>query len=101
MRKPAVLALAIVAAGCASDAHTVLRWSKPGATSDDFTKVRQACIGEARAQSGGYYIGSIRYPAKGGDVSASVFIPCMGLHGYATDPKGFAAPAGDEIEMVP
>ena len=91
--------LAMLVAGCESDSGVVAKWSKPGASYDDFLKARSDCMAEARAQSGGYYIGSVYYPAKGDRVSASDFVPCMGAHGYAADPKGYAAPEGDEIEL--
>ena len=96
-----VSALFLVVAGCATDSSLVAKWSKPGASLDDFMKARQACIDEARAQSGGYYIGGVKYKASSEAISAGAFIPCMGAHGFARDPNGFTAPEGDEVQMGP
>ena len=96
-----VLALVLVVAGCATDPSQVAKWSKPGASFDDFMNAREVCLDQARAQSGGYYIGAIRYPASHKGISAGTFVPCMGAQGFARDPNGFSAPEGDEVQMGP
>jgi len=86
--------------GCVSAAPTILRWSKPGATYQQFLGDRYACILQARANASSAYV----YGAAGGAessqvVSASIFMPCMSAKGYAQDPNGYAPPPGGVVPM--
>ena len=92
----AVLALA----ACAEDVPT-LKWSKPGATYDQFVADRAVCVQRSRAASRTYYIGGVRYHGNPDVLDAGVFLPCMNEFGYSRDPKGYAAPSGDEIPLGP
>jgi hypothetical protein len=98
----AILALgaALVLAACAEDVPT-MKWSKPGATYEEFVADRAACVAQSKARSQTYYIGGVRYRGKPNVLDAGVFLPCMHDHGYAPDPKGYAAPPGDEMPLSP
>jgi len=94
---------AIALAGCAAD-RPVVRWSRPGATYDQFVQDRAACVEETRANSQPFFIGGSRFgSSRGADAAldTGLFAPCMNSRGYAVDPKGYAAPPGDEIPLGP
>ena len=91
---------ALTLAACAEDVPTV-KWSKPGATYDQFVADRTACVAQSRAASKTYYIAGVRHNGKPNVLDAGVFIPCMHDHGYSPDPSGYAAPRGDEMPMSP
>jgi hypothetical protein len=94
-----VLALAALAlAGCAEDVPTV-KWSKPGATYDEFMQDRGACVGQAREESRPFYVGGQRYAGRPDALDSGLFFPCMAARGYRQDPNGFAAP--DIIPLSP
>lgn len=101
MRISIVCALAALAlAGCAEDVPTV-RWSKPGATFDQFTQDRAACASQAREQSQPFYVGGARYAGRSDAVDSGLFFPCMSARGYRQDPNGFAAPPDDAFALFP
>ncbi len=87
-------------AGCADELPSV-RWSRPGATYDQFVQDRAACVTEARAESEPFILGGARYAGKRDVLDSSVFVPCMAARGYRQDPQGFAAPPGDELPLAP
>ena len=98
----AIVALSIT--GCApvmAPVIPVMRWSKPGATQDEFMRDRYACIQDARRRvSSAYVQGGAGYAESGEIISRDVFVPCMGAHGYALDPNGtFVAPPGGVIQL--
>jgi hypothetical protein len=92
--------VALALAGCAEDAPT-MKWSKPGATYEQFVADRAACVAQSAAQSSTFYLGGVRYRGNSNVLDAGVFLPCMHDHGYAQDPRGYAAPPGDEIPLSP
>lgn len=99
--RSAAVALAVVAlSGCAEHVPAV-RWSKPGATYDQFVQDRQACASQAREESQPFMAGGARYAGRSDAVDSGLFFPCMASRGYRQDPKGFAAPAGEEFPLSP
>ena len=101
MRKNVWALSAFVAlAACAEDVPT-MKWSKPGASYEEFVAERSACVQQSQAQSGTYFIGGVRYSGKKDVLDSGVFLPCMRDHGYTPDPKGYAAPPGDELPLAP
>ena len=95
-----LLGVALALAACAEDVPT-MKWSKPGATYEEFVADRAACVQESQAQSKTYYLGGVRYSGKKNVLDSGVFLPCMNEHGYAPDPKGYAAPPGEEMPLSP
>jgi hypothetical protein len=101
MHRPVLwLAVAVAVASCAEDVPT-MRWAKPGASYEEFVADREACVQQSKAQSGTYYIGGVRYRGNPHVLDPGVFLPCMHARGYAADPKGYAAPPGEEIPLGP
>jgi hypothetical protein len=94
------LGAALTLAACAEDVPT-MKWSKPGATYEQFVADRAACVEQSRAASKTYYIGGVRYSGKPNVLDSGIFLPCMHDHGYTAGPNGFAAPPGDEIPLGP
>ncbi|MGD0189558.1 MAG: hypothetical protein ABSD74_02335 [Rhizomicrobium sp.] len=110
---------AITLTACASDPVPVARWSKSGGTQAAFVDTREQCVHTAKAALASYYKADERSPggANGiaeffGDVAADfgglpprlepdgdMYRRCMNGHGWSLDPKGFAPPAGDEVDM--
>ena len=96
-----VLALAaLVLAGCAEDVPTV-KWSKPGATFDEFVADRKACAAEARGHSEPFFVAGQRYAGRKDAVDSGLFFPCMTARGYRQDSKGFVAPSDDWFPLSP
>ncbi|HEY3637758.1 MAG TPA: hypothetical protein VGK90_06365 [Rhizomicrobium sp.] len=94
------LVCALALAGCAEDLPSV-KWSKPGATYDQFVQDRAACVAEERQQSRPFYVGGARYAGRPDALDSGIFIPCMTSRGYHEDPKGYAAPSGDFWPLSP
>ena len=92
----AVLALA----ACAEDVPT-MKWSKAGATYEQFVADRAVCVTRSETASNTYYVGGVRHNGNPNVLDAGVFLPCMNSLGYSSDPKGYAAPPGDEIPLGP
>jgi len=95
-----LLGAALMLAACAEDVPT-MTWSKPGATYDEFVADRAACVAQSKADSRTYYVGGVRYRGNPDALDSGIFLPCMHDHGYSVDPKGFAAPPGEEIPLSP
>ncbi|HEX3430126.1 MAG TPA: hypothetical protein VHT03_04500 [Rhizomicrobium sp.] len=91
---------AFALAACAEDVPT-MKWSKPGATYDEFVADRAACVQLSKAQSKTYYVGGVRYTGNRNALDSGAFLPCMHDRGYAPDPKGYAAPPGEEMPLSP
>lgn len=87
-------------AACAEDVPT-MKWLKPGATYEQFVADRAVCVARSQAASKTYFIGGVRYNGNPNVLDAGVFVPCMNELGYSPDPKGYAAPPGDEIPLGP
>ena len=58
-------------------------------------------VERSRQASRTYYIGGVRYSGKPNVLDSGIFLPCMNEFGYVRDPKGYAAPPGDEIPLGP
>jgi len=95
-----LLGVVLALAGCAEDVPT-MKWSRPGATYEQFVAERAACVEQSRAQSQSFYLGGSRYGGKKDVLDSGSFLPCMRERGYAPDPNGYAAPPGDELPLSP
>ncbi|MGH6877906.1 MAG: hypothetical protein ACREHV_11105 [Rhizomicrobium sp.] len=91
---------ALALAGCAENVPTI-RWSRPGATYDQFVQDREACVKETRQESQPFILGGARYGGRTDALDSGLFFSCMAAHGFRQDPKGFAAPPGDELPLSP
>lgn len=102
MRRTGVMlaCAAIFLAGCADENPTV-RWSRPATTYDQFVADRQACVQQTLDESHPFLLGGERYGGRSGVLDAGLFVPCMTNRGYRQDPKGYAAPPGDEMPISP
>ena len=102
--KCALMALAaVVVTACVDDEVPTVRWAKQGATFDQFVADRDACVEQTRQETRPFILAGQPYGEKsrGLVLDASRFVPCMNARGYHQDPKGFAAPSGDEIPLGP
>lgn len=100
LRAALLLGTVLLLAGCAEDVPT-MKWSKPGATYEQFVADRAVCVTRSEAASRTYYVGGVRHNGNPDVLDAGVFLPCMNSLGYSSDPKGYAAPPGDEIPLGP
>lgn len=79
----------------------VMRWSKAGATQDEFMRDRDSCIQEARQRVSKLYA---QQPGSASDkivIDRGSFFGCMGARGYQSSPNGtFAPPTGTEVLVV-
>jgi len=89
---------ALMLAACTEDVPTV-KWSKPGASYDQFVQDRDTCVSQAREESQPFYVGGARYAGRPDALDSGLFLPCMAARGYRQDPQGFAAP--DTIPLSP
>jgi hypothetical protein len=81
-------------AGSASAEGYVVRWSKAGATYENYLSDRSACIGQANAQAGTtprFHGGIVRSAQP---INDDVMVSCMVERGYMQDPNGFLPPDG-------
>jgi len=110
---------ALALAGCASDPKPVLKWSKPGGTEQEFLAAHSRCVENSRKHTPDFYVAGSRYPGTDGamgeflgDIAAdfggsapgikqdrALFQSCMKDEGWSLDPKGFAAPAGEDVAL--
>jgi len=105
MRKVIALVFAVGAAlvleSCATAPPPVFRWSKAGATYQQFLQDRYACILQARTNTSSAFVyGSTGAAQSGQTISASIFLPCMAAKGYMQDANGFAPPDGGVVYMT-
>lgn len=79
---------------------TVLSWSKPGATNEQFLQDRYVCVRDARGEAGGFFVSR---GTGGGEVSPvvsrDVFVACMASRGWKQDPNGFMAPKDGIVRL--
>jgi hypothetical protein len=87
-------------AACAADVPT-MKWSKPGASYEEFVADRRACVVESQAQAKAFYLNGVRYSGNSNVLDPGAFLPCMQGHGYSADPNGYAAPPGEEMPVGP
>lgn len=100
-RKNALLfgLLAVVLQSCAP-APKIIKFSKPGATYDDYLKDRYACMQEGRTHVSNGFVDNGTGFINGGDViSGSLVISCMAARGYSQDPNGFGPPPGGIVPL--
>jgi hypothetical protein len=95
-----VLLAVLVLAACADDVP-VVKWSRPGATYEQFVADRGACVDQTRESSKPYFIGGVHYGNRTDMLNTDQFQKCMTRHGFTRDPKGYAAPPGDEVPLGP
>jgi hypothetical protein len=91
---------ALSLAACAEDLPNV-KWSKPGATYDEFVADRKACAKQAREEAQPFFVAGQRYAGRSDAVDSGRFFPCMTALGYRQDPAGFAAPPDDVFPLSP
>ena len=103
MRRVSIFFAVLVLAGCVDYGVPTVRWAKPGATYDQFVADREACVEQTREETRPFMLSGQRYgeTTNGLVLDSSRFIPCMNARGYSRDPKGFAAPPGDELPLAP
>jgi hypothetical protein len=97
---------ALVISSCATAPLAPRKWSKAGASYDEFLKDRYACILEARGRtSSSFAQGGTQYgPGYGASrsddaIKANIFLPCMAARGYREDPMGFGPPPGGTVYL--
>jgi hypothetical protein len=100
MQRMWVVLAAVVLSACADDVP-VVKWSKPGASYDQFVLDRTACVKETRENSRPFILGGQRYGGSAYALDGGLFQSCMTERGYARDQNGYAAPSGDEIPLGP
>jgi hypothetical protein len=87
-------ALAVAASGCvAPQPLPVARFSKPGATQEQYMADRYACYQDSAHNASGAYVSAYGGAASSGVVhSRGEWLACMGARGYVIDPNGNLAP---------
>jgi hypothetical protein len=98
-RTTILLALStLVVYGCVAQ-RSLVRYTKPGATQDEFMKDRYECLQEAQQRESGAYVNSYGGAASSRVVaSCGVWLSCLGARGYTVDPNGpLGAPPGMEV----
>ena len=102
MRTILLLAAAVAIAGCQQKPLPNVRYSKAGATEEQFNKERYECIQQSKVR-----VGSAYYNAYGGGASTAVLVDrgtmlsCMAAKGYKVTPDGeFTAPPGAQVRTV-
>ena len=87
---------------CQRPAVQPLRFSKPGATNEQFLTDRYQCIQEARTR-----VSAASYGTYGGGAASNVYVDrgtmlsCMAARGYIAGLDGqFSAPPGGVIVMI-
>jgi hypothetical protein len=78
-----------------------MKWSKPGASYEEFVADRRACVEESQAQAKTFYLNGVRYGSNPNVLDPGAFLPCMHGHGYSPDPNGYAAPPREEMPVGP
>lgn len=93
------LALGLVACATPPPPHT-FKWSKPGATYDEFLKDRYACITEGRSRASAGYANAYGAAAQSGEIiRRDIVLACLAARGYREDPNGFGPPEGGVVHM--
>jgi hypothetical protein len=103
MRVGTLIAVAVTLVGCQPvKPIPTVRFSKPGATNEQFQKDRFECI-----QASQIRVSGASYNAYGGASASNVrvdrgtIISCLAARGYVADPQGeFAPPPGGQVMLV-
>lgn len=92
-----LLSVSILAlCGCAST--EMIRFSKPGASQEEFMRDRYGCLQETQQDVG---IANEHGAVRRSVTNAPLYNSCMAVKGYQLDPKGaFAPPAGTETPGI-
>jgi hypothetical protein len=94
------LIAALLLAGCATPAPEVIRWSRPGATYDEFLRDRYACITEARSQASSGFATPEAASARSGEIIlADIALACLAARGWKRDANGFGPPDGIGVTL--
>jgi hypothetical protein len=99
----AQLLCALILAGCATPPpQPPARFTKPGATQEQFMADRYACYQAAQQPVSGSPPSGNASPASMRVVaSRNLWLMCMSEHGYTLDPDGpLVAPAGKELPFL-
>jgi hypothetical protein len=96
-------AVVFAVAGCAVPPPPlpVARFSKPGATQEQYMADRYACYQESAQNASGAYVNAYGGASSSGVVhSRGAWLACMGARGYVTDPNGsLVPPPGMEVHF--
>ena len=90
--------------GCATNPPPpMLRFTKPGATQQEFMKDRYECLLQSQRQVSGAYVGAYGGASSTSTVcSFGVWKACLGGRGYELDPSGaLGAPPAMAIACQP
>jgi len=95
------IVFALVACVARPPPKPVSRFTKPGATQQQYMADRYACYQESAQNASGAYVNQYAGAARSGVVhSRNAWLACMGGHGYVLDPNGdLAPPPGMEIHF--
>jgi starvation-inducible outer membrane lipoprotein len=99
----AMLALTLAACSSAPTApQPPAKFTKPGATQEQFMSDRYACYQAAQQQIGGPLMNASPGAASPQVVaSRSMWLSCMQARGYVPDPNGsLSAPAGSQLPFL-
>jgi len=93
-RKSLVVAMVVAVASCVAPRPlTVIRYSHPTATQDQFMKDRYECLMQAQQGQSGAVVNQYGGVASSGVItSCGVWVSCLGARGYVRDPNGPLAP---------
>ena len=95
-----MIGVTITLMGCATKPLPIYKFSKPGATYDQYLKDRYACILDARKQvSGGYFQDGTGASASDQQISGPIVFACLAARGWIQDPNGFGPPPGGVVPL--
>ena len=98
----AAVMIALASEGCATAPPPlqVVKWSKTGATYDDYLKDRYACLLDSRSQaSRGLADRSVASEHSGQVLSGALVVACFAAHGWTRDSNGFGPPEGGAVRI--
>jgi hypothetical protein len=101
--KTALVILCFILGGCAvPQPIPQARYTKYGATQDEFMKDRYECLQQAQKRVSGAYVNQYGGASNSDTVcSFGMWVSCLGSRGYVIDPNGsLAAPPGMVVRCV-
>lgn len=86
---------------CVTPPPPTARFTKPGATQEQYMADRYACYQESAQTASGAYVDAYGGASSSGVVhSRGAWLACMGARGYVIDPNGaLVAPPGMEVHF--